>query len=71
VQLRWRPIFNSTVGGLECIAMIVAYETLRKDEAMIPRSVILNRTAGLCMLYAFCSSAALNVIDYFVSSPLA
>jgi len=51
--------------------MIVAYETLRKDEAMIPRSVILNRTAGLCMLYAFCSSAALNVIDYFVSSPLA
>jgi hypothetical protein len=37
---------------------------------MIPRSVILNRTAGLCMLYAFCSSAAFNVIDYFVSPSL-
>ncbi|KAJ5508768.1 hypothetical protein N7527_010911 [Penicillium freii] len=47
-------------------AMFLAYETLRKDEAMIPRSVILNRTAGLCMLYAFCSSAAINVIDYFL-----
>ena len=50
-------------------AAFLAYETLRKDEAMIPRSVILNRTAGLCMLYAFCSSAAFNVIDYFVSPP--
>ncbi len=51
-------------------AAFLAYETLRKYEAMIPHSVILNRTAGLCMLYAFCSSAAFNVIDYFVSLPL-
>ena len=51
-------------------AAFLAYETLRKDEAMIPRSVILNRTAGLCMLYAFCSSAAINMIDYFVGPPL-
>ncbi|CAI7652177.1 unnamed protein product [Penicillium glandicola] len=47
-------------------AAFLAYETLRKDEAMIPRSVILNRTAGLCMLYAFCSSAGFNVLDYFL-----
>ncbi|KAL2814836.1 major facilitator superfamily domain-containing protein [Aspergillus cavernicola] len=44
----------------------VAFEVLRKDDATIPRSVILNRTAGLCLVYAFCSSAAVNVIDYFL-----
>ncbi|KAL4787058.1 major facilitator superfamily-domain-containing protein [Aspergillus varians] len=47
-------------------AAFVAYEVLRKDTATIPRSVILNRTAGLCLVYAFCASAAFNVIDYFL-----
>ncbi|KAJ8127743.1 hypothetical protein O1611_g5893 [Lasiodiplodia mahajangana] len=41
-------------------------EMLRKDRATIPSSVLFNRTAGLCMLYAFCSSAAFNVVDYFL-----
>lgn len=45
----------------------IALEMLRKDRATIPSSVLLNRTAGLCILYAFCSSAAFNVVDYFVS----
>ncbi|KAL3479275.1 major facilitator superfamily domain-containing protein [Aspergillus californicus] len=44
----------------------IAFEILRKDSATIPRSVVLNRTAGLCLVYAFCSSAAFNVIDYFL-----
>ncbi|KAI0431082.1 MFS toxin efflux pump [Xylaria sp. FL1042] len=44
----------------------VILEMLRKDCATIPRSVILNRTVGLCLLYAFCSSAAFNIIDYFL-----
>ncbi|KAK6813035.1 hypothetical protein RU639_010755 [Aspergillus parasiticus] len=44
----------------------IAFEVLQKDAATIPRSVILNRTAGLCLVYAFCSSAAFNVIDYFL-----
>ncbi|KAI1265451.1 MFS toxin efflux pump [Xylariaceae sp. FL1019] len=41
-------------------------EMLRKGRATIPRSVILNRTSGLCVLYAFSSSAAFNVVDYFL-----
>lgn len=48
-------------------AGFIAFEVLQKDAATIPRSVILNRTTGLCLVYAFCSSAAFNVIDYFVS----
>ncbi|KAI0907758.1 MFS toxin efflux pump [Ustulina deusta] len=44
----------------------ITLETLRKDCATIPSSVLLNRTAGLCLLYAFCSSADFNVIDYFL-----
>ncbi|KAE8410912.1 major facilitator superfamily domain-containing protein [Aspergillus pseudocaelatus] len=44
----------------------IAFEVLQKDAATIPRSVILNRTAGLCLVYAFCSSAAFNVTDYFL-----
>ncbi|KAL4939072.1 hypothetical protein BDV06DRAFT_214571 [Aspergillus oleicola] len=47
-------------------AAFLAYEIFPRDEATIPRSVILNRTAGLCLLYAFCSSTAFNVIDYFL-----
>ncbi|KAI0409034.1 MFS toxin efflux pump [Xylaria palmicola] len=41
-------------------------EMLRKDRATIPSSVLLNRTGGLCILYAFCSSAAFNIVDYFL-----
>ncbi|KAI1114798.1 MFS toxin efflux pump [Nemania sp. NC0429] len=44
----------------------ITLEMLRKDRATIPSSVLLNRTAGLCVLYAFCSSAAFNVVDYFL-----
>ncbi|KAB8245115.1 major facilitator superfamily domain-containing protein [Aspergillus flavus] len=47
-------------------AGFIAFEVLQKDAATIPRSVILNRTTGLCLVYAFCSSAAFNVIDYFL-----
>ncbi|KAI1294502.1 MFS toxin efflux pump [Xylaria venustula] len=47
-------------------AAFLTLETFRKDSATIPSSVLLNRTAGLCLLYAFCSSAAFNVIDYFL-----
>lgn len=47
-------------------AAFLAYESLREGEPLIPRSVIFNRTAGLCMLYAFCCSAAFNMIDYYV-----
>lgn len=57
------PLVVSSVS----FAAFLAYESLREGEAMIPRSVIFNRTAGLCMLYAFCSSAAFNIIDYYVS----
>jgi hypothetical protein len=45
----------------------VALEALGKGRATIPRVVILNRTVALCLVYAFCSSAAYNVIDYYVS----
>lgn len=48
-------------------AAFVALEMLRKDSATIPSSVILNKTASLCVLYAFCASAAFNVVGYFVS----
>lgn len=41
---------------------------LREGEAMIPRAVVFNRTVGLCLLFAFCSSAAFNDIDCFVRS---
>ena len=52
-------------------AAFLAYEIFRKDTATIPRAVILNRTAALCLLYAFCASAAFNVIDYFVRPSVA
>ncbi|KAL4867236.1 hypothetical protein BDV12DRAFT_198445 [Aspergillus spectabilis] len=54
------------VASVASFGGFVAFEVLRKDDATIPRSVVLNRTAGLCMVYAFCSSAAFNVIDYFL-----
>ncbi len=45
----------------------VALEVLQKGPATIPRAVILNRTVALCVVYAFCTSAAYNTMDYFVS----
>ncbi|KAL4967809.1 MDR family MFS transporter [Aspergillus stella-maris] len=48
------------------IAIFLGHELLRKDTATIPRSVVLNRTAGLCLIYAFASSLAFNVLDYFL-----
>ncbi|KAI0975381.1 MFS toxin efflux pump [Xylaria arbuscula] len=50
--------------------VFLTLETFRKDSATIPSSILFNRTAGLCLLYAFCSSAAFNVIDYFVIADL-
>ncbi|KAL4794555.1 major facilitator superfamily domain-containing protein [Aspergillus venezuelensis] len=48
------------------IAIFLEYETLRKDTATIPHSVVLKRTARLCLLYAFACSVAFNVLDYFL-----
>jgi hypothetical protein len=48
-------------------AAFVALEALRRDNAVIPPSVLFNKTMGLCVLYAFCASAAFNLSDYFVS----
>ncbi|KAI8953563.1 MFS toxin efflux pump [Xylaria longipes] len=53
------------VAGIS-FGIFLAFEILRKDRATIPSSVLLNRTAGLSILYAFCSSAAYNVVDYFL-----
>ena len=47
----------------------IALEVLGKGRATIPKVVILNRTVALCLVYAFCSSAAYNVIDYYVCHP--
>ncbi|KAI1153995.1 MFS toxin efflux pump [Nemania diffusa] len=60
-----RIIALLVVAGVSFGAFITL-EILRKDRATIPSSVFLNRTVGLCVLYAFCSSAAFNVIDYFL-----
>jgi ABC-type transport system involved in cytochrome c biogenesis permease subunit len=66
------PWSNGKVISLFVLAGIafgafVTLEMLQKGRSTIPRSVLLNRTAGLCLVYAFCASAAFNVIDYFVS----
>ncbi|KAI1850006.1 hypothetical protein JX265_003378 [Neoarthrinium moseri] len=47
-------------------AFFLAIEVLRKGRATIPSSVILNRTAGLCLVYAFCTSSAFAVMDYLL-----
>ncbi|RDL36727.1 putative Efflux pump antibiotic resistance protein [Venustampulla echinocandica] len=47
-------------------AVFVALEVLRRESAIIPRSVLFNKTVGLCVLYAFCASAAFNLTDYFL-----
>ncbi|KAI1323797.1 MFS toxin efflux pump [Xylariaceae sp. FL0255] len=65
------PWNSSTIITLLVVAGIsfgifLVFEIIRKDRATIPSSVLLNRTAGLCVLYAFCSSAAFNVVDYFL-----
>ncbi|KAI1422628.1 MFS toxin efflux pump [Xylaria sp. FL1777] len=54
------------VVALVTFSVFITLEVLRKDCATIPSSVLFNRTAGLCLLYAFCSSAAFNVVDYFL-----
>lgn len=51
------------------LVAFVGLEAIQKEQATIPASIILNKTAGLCVLYAFCASAAFNVVDYFVSYP--
>lgn len=48
-------------------AAFVALEALRRENAVIPPSVLFSKTMGLCVLYAFCASAAFNLSDYFVS----
>ncbi|KAK8023800.1 MFS toxin efflux pump [Apiospora rasikravindrae] len=47
-------------------AGFVGLEAAQKDLATIPTSVVFNKTAGLCLLYAFGASAAFNVVDYFL-----
>ncbi|KAK7946304.1 MFS toxin efflux pump [Apiospora aurea] len=54
-------------GGL--LAGFVGLEAAQKDLATIPTSIVLNKTAGLCLLYAFCASAAFNVVDCFMLLP--
>lgn len=61
-----RVIALLVVAGVAFTAFVCT-EILLKDRATIPRSVLANRTVGLCVLYAFCASAALSVTDYFVS----
>ncbi|KAK8067658.1 hypothetical protein PG996_006770 [Apiospora saccharicola] len=48
------------------LATFVGLEAVQKARATVPTSVILKKTAGLCVLYAFCASAAFNVVDYFL-----
>ncbi|KAK8102273.1 MFS toxin efflux pump [Apiospora sp. TS-2023a] len=47
-------------------AAFVGLEATQKERATIPTPVVLKKTAGLCVLYAFCASAAFNVVDYFL-----
>ena len=61
-----RIIALLVIAGLAFVAF-VALEALRKDRAVIPRSVVFSKTVMLCVLYAFCASAAFNLSDYFVS----
>lgn len=63
-----RIIAFLVVSGSLLVAF-VGLEALQKERATIPSSVVLKKTAGLCILYAFCASAAFNVVDYFVSAP--
>lgn len=61
-----RIIALLVVSGV-AFAAFVALEALRPGSAVIPKSVLRNKTVGLCVLYAFCASAAFNLTDYFVS----
>ncbi|CAG8973892.1 hypothetical protein HYALB_00003670 [Hymenoscyphus albidus] len=60
-----RIIALLVVSGV-AFAVFVALEMLRKERAVIPRSILTNKTVGLCVLYAFCASAAFNLTDYFL-----
>ncbi|KAL4862381.1 hypothetical protein BDV12DRAFT_203095 [Aspergillus spectabilis] len=59
------PSLSIFTGSVVCLLLSLQWGGTT-DDATIPRSVILNRTVGPCLLYAFCSSAAFNVIDYFL-----
>lgn len=61
-----RIIALLVVSGIAFMAFI-AMEVLQKSRSTIPSSVVLKKTVALCVLYAFCASAAFSVIDYFVS----
>ncbi|KAK8877541.1 MFS toxin efflux pump [Apiospora arundinis] len=59
-------IFALLVVSTGLLVAFVGLEAIQKEQATIPASIILNKTAGLCVLYAFCASAAFNVVDYFL-----
>lgn len=61
-----RIIALFVVSGV-AFAAFVALEALRRDSAVIPGTMLRNKTVGLCVVYAFCASAAFNLTDYFVS----
>lgn len=60
-------IISLLVVSVGLLAVFAGLEVRQKERATIPASIVLNKTAGLCLLYAFCASAAFNVVDYFVS----
>ena len=57
---------RTSLAAMVSFAGLVAFESIRKGDSTIPASVLLNRTAGLCLVYSFCASAAFSVIDYYV-----
>ncbi|KAI0412173.1 MFS toxin efflux pump [Xylaria grammica] len=59
-------IIGLLVVAVVTFGIFITWEVVRKDRATIPSSVLFNRTAGLCILYAFCTSAAFNIVDYFL-----
>ncbi|KAI1326170.1 MFS toxin efflux pump [Xylariaceae sp. FL0255] len=63
-----RIIIALLVVAVVSFGIFLAFEILRKDRATIPKSILFNRTAGLSILYAFTSSTAYNVVDYFGAS---
>ncbi|KAK8037611.1 MFS general substrate transporter [Apiospora marii] len=60
------PIIALLVVSGSLLAAFVGLEAIQTERATIPTSVVLKKTAGLCVLYAFCASAAFNVVDYFL-----
>ncbi|KAK0104176.1 hypothetical protein ONS96_005268 [Cadophora gregata f. sp. sojae] len=75
LALQWGGITYSWKSGrVVCLLMASAItfaafatlESMRKENSIIPRSVLFNKTMGLCILYAFCASASFNLTDYFL-----